>query len=93
MDLERRRAVEQVLEGVRSDQGLVSQISPAGMEVFNASTQDRAEFMKTANEAGFNPAGLIGGKIDAIRNYIAENPERFWGGAAGAGVTAASGVR
>ena len=38
---ERRRAVEQFLEGVRSDQGLVSQISPAGMEVFNASTQDR----------------------------------------------------
>jgi triacylglycerol lipase len=38
---ERRRAVEQFLEGVRSDQGLVSQISPAGMDVFNASTQDR----------------------------------------------------
>ncbi|HQR30696.1 MAG TPA: hypothetical protein PLL32_09810 [Anaeromyxobacteraceae bacterium] len=38
---ERRRAVEDFLEGVRSDQGLVSQISPAGMEVFNASTQDR----------------------------------------------------
>jgi hypothetical protein len=38
---DRRRAVEQFLQGVRSDQGLVSQISPAGMEVFNASTQDR----------------------------------------------------
>jgi triacylglycerol lipase len=40
-EVERRRAVEQFLEGVRSDQGLVSQISPAGMDVFNASTQDR----------------------------------------------------
>ena len=38
---DRRRAVQQFLEGVRSDQGLVAQISPAGMEVFNASTQDR----------------------------------------------------
>ncbi len=37
----RRRAVEEFLEGVRNDQGLVAQISPAGMEVFNASTQDR----------------------------------------------------
>ncbi len=37
----RRRAVEEFLAGVRNDQGLVAQISPAGMEVFNASTQDR----------------------------------------------------
>lgn len=38
---DRRQAVESFLSGVRSDQGLVGQISPAGMEVFNASTQDR----------------------------------------------------
>jgi len=38
---DRRRAVESFLSGVRSDQGLVAQISPAGMDVFNASTQDR----------------------------------------------------
>ncbi len=38
---QRRQAVEQFLEGVRNDQGLIAQISPAGMEVFNASTQDR----------------------------------------------------
>ncbi len=39
---ERRRVVERFLADVRTDQGLVAQISPAGMEVFNASTQDRA---------------------------------------------------
>lgn len=38
---DRRRAVQQFLEGVRTDQGLVAQIAPAGMDVFNASTQDR----------------------------------------------------
>lgn len=38
---ERRRAVEHFLADVRTDQGLVAQISPAGMEVFDASTHDR----------------------------------------------------
>ncbi len=38
---ERRRAVEEFLANVRSDQGLVQQITPAGMDVFNASTRDR----------------------------------------------------
>ena len=37
----RRRAVEEFLANVRSDQGLVAQIAPAGMDVFNASTRDR----------------------------------------------------
>ncbi len=37
----RRRAVEDFLANVRSDQGLVAQITPAGMDVFNASTLDR----------------------------------------------------
>jgi triacylglycerol lipase len=37
----RRRAVEEFLSNVRSDQGLVPQITPAGMDVFNASTRDR----------------------------------------------------
>ena len=37
----RRRAVEAFLADVRSDQGLVPQITPAGMDVFNASTRDR----------------------------------------------------
>jgi triacylglycerol lipase len=37
----RRRAVEQFLGNVRSDQGLVGQISPSGMDLFNASTRDR----------------------------------------------------
>ncbi len=38
---ERRRSIERFLEDVRSDQGLVSQLAPASMEVFNASTDDR----------------------------------------------------
>ena len=38
----RRRAVEDFLANVRSDQGLVPQITPAGMDVFNASTRDRS---------------------------------------------------
>jgi hypothetical protein len=37
----RRRAVEQFFANVRSDQGLVPQITPAGMDLFNASTHDR----------------------------------------------------
>ncbi len=37
----RRRAMEQFFADVRSDQGLVAQLAPAGMELFNASTQDR----------------------------------------------------
>jgi len=37
----RRRAVEQFFANVRDDQALVSQIAPAGMDLFNASTQDR----------------------------------------------------
>jgi hypothetical protein len=38
---ERRRAVEAFLADVRSDQGLVSQLTPAGMEILNASAGDR----------------------------------------------------
>ncbi len=37
----RRRAVEEFFTDVRSDQGLASQITPAGMDLFNASTLDR----------------------------------------------------
>jgi triacylglycerol lipase len=37
----RRQAVEDFLADVRSDQGLVAQISPQGMDLFNASTRDR----------------------------------------------------
>jgi len=38
---ERRQTIETFLANVRSDQGLLSQLAPAGMELFNASTQDR----------------------------------------------------
>jgi hypothetical protein len=38
---ERRRAVEAFLSDVRSEKGLVDQLTPSGMEVFDASTGDR----------------------------------------------------
>jgi hypothetical protein len=38
---ERRRAMERYLDDVRSDQGLVAQLAPGGMELFNASAVDR----------------------------------------------------
>jgi len=38
---DRRRAVAGFLADVRTDSGLVSQLTPAGMEVFNASAEDR----------------------------------------------------
>jgi hypothetical protein len=38
---QRRRAVEEFLTNVRTDQDLVGQITPAGMDVLNASTLDR----------------------------------------------------
>jgi hypothetical protein len=37
----RRKAMEEFFAHVQSDQGLVAQIAPAGMELFNASTRDR----------------------------------------------------
>ncbi|HET9553314.1 MAG TPA: hypothetical protein VFP50_10130 [Anaeromyxobacteraceae bacterium] len=38
---ERRRAIEGFLADVRTDQGLVAQLAPAGVELFNASARDR----------------------------------------------------
>jgi hypothetical protein len=38
---ERRDAVEQFLGEVRTDQGLLPQLTPEGMELFNAATRDR----------------------------------------------------
>ena len=37
----RRRAIEEFFSSVHSDQGLVSQLAPGAMEVFNAATVDR----------------------------------------------------
>jgi len=37
----RRRAMEEFFANVKSDQDLVAQLAPAGMELFNASTHDR----------------------------------------------------
>jgi hypothetical protein len=65
---ERRRAIEAFLADVRSDQGLVGQLTPAGMEVLNASAEDRpglptgcvvtrarAPGLKSLWGAGFDP--------------------------------------
>jgi triacylglycerol lipase len=38
---DRRKALEAFFANVKDEQGLLGQIAPAGMEVFNASTQDR----------------------------------------------------
>ena len=38
---DRRRAVEEYLADVHSDQGLVGQLTPPGMEILNASAEDR----------------------------------------------------
>ena len=38
----RRRAIEQFFSSVHSDQGLVPQLAPGAMELFNAATPDRA---------------------------------------------------
>jgi triacylglycerol lipase len=38
---ERRGAIAQFLHHIREDQGLMLQLAPAGMDIFNASTQDR----------------------------------------------------
>jgi hypothetical protein len=54
----RRRAVEDFLSNVRSDQGLVPQITPAGMDVFNASTRDRAGVRYGCVATRARPPGL-----------------------------------
>ena len=56
---DRRRAVESFLSGVRSDQGLVAQISPAGMEVFNASTRDRPSVRYGCVVTRARPPGVV----------------------------------
>lgn len=38
---DRRRAIEEFLDSLGKDQDLLGQITPAGMDVFNASTRDR----------------------------------------------------
>lgn len=54
----RRHAVEQFLADVRSDQGLVPQITPAGMDVFNASTRDRPGVRYACVVTRARPPGL-----------------------------------
>ncbi len=39
--IQRRRAIEEFFQSITGDQDLVAQITPAAMDLFNASTQDR----------------------------------------------------
>jgi len=55
---ERRRAVEAFLADVQADQGLVGQLAPAGMEVFNASAADRPDLPYGCVVTRARPPGL-----------------------------------
>ena len=55
---DRRRAVEEFFASVRSDQGLLPQITPAAMEVFNASTRDRPGVRYGCVASRARPPGL-----------------------------------
>ncbi len=55
---ERRRVVEAFLADVRTDQGLVAQVTPAGLELFNASTEDRPGLPSGCVVTQARPPGL-----------------------------------
>jgi hypothetical protein len=55
---DRRRALEEFFHNVKSDQGLLGQIAPAGMEMFNASTQDRPGLRYGCVATRARPPGL-----------------------------------
>ena len=55
---ERRRAVEAFLSDVRGDRGLVEQLTPAGMELFNASAMDRPGLPYGSVVSQARPPGL-----------------------------------
>jgi triacylglycerol esterase/lipase EstA (alpha/beta hydrolase family) len=64
----RRRAIEQFFSSVHSDQGLVSQLAPGTMELFNSATNDRPGVRygtvvtraRTPGLRSFSRAGLSG---------------------------------
>jgi triacylglycerol lipase len=55
---ERRRAIEAFLSDVRSDQGLAGQLTPASMEVLNASAEDRPGLPSACVVTQARPPGL-----------------------------------
>ncbi len=55
---DRRRAVEEFFSQVGTDQGLLGQITPSGMELFNASTQDRSGVRYGSVAVRARPPGL-----------------------------------
>ena len=56
--VDRRRAIESFFRSVSGDQDLVAQITPASMDVFNASTQDRASVRYGCVVTRARPPGL-----------------------------------
>lgn len=54
----RRKAVEQFFDAVRSDQALVEQITPAGMDVFNAASRARPTVRYGSVVSRARPPGL-----------------------------------
>ena len=56
--VDRRHAIESFFRSVSGDQDLVAQITPASMDVFNASTQDRASVRYGCVVTRARPPGL-----------------------------------
>jgi hypothetical protein len=56
--IDRRRAIEEFFLSIRGDQDLVAQITPAAMELFNASTQDRLTVRYGCVVTRAHPPGL-----------------------------------
>lgn len=66
---DRRRAVEEFLSNVTADQGLLAQITPAGMEVFNASTSERPGVRYGCVVSRARPPGLRSLARAGFRGY------------------------
>ncbi len=89
---DRRRAVEEFFSSLGTDQDLLAQITPAGMDVFNASAQDRPGVrygcvvtqarpptLRSLLRAGLDPyAHATHALFIALRRVVAQTPlERF----------------
>jgi hypothetical protein len=66
---DRRRAVEEFLSNVNADQGLLAQLTPAGMEVFNASTSERPGVRYGCVVSRARPPGLRSLARAGLRGY------------------------
>jgi triacylglycerol lipase len=88
---ERRRSVESFLADVRTDQGLVGQLTQAGTELFNASAEDRPGLpygcvvsqarppgLKTFLNAGFDPYAQGTHAVFAGLYHLAAGSPKGW---------------